>query len=82
MVVVKENQSAVKKGHWIWKERHRNSYKAVQGIDKYGKNGDLLIHEDYTELVPYCSECGKVGHEVFLNFCPNCGADMRGENDD
>lgn len=31
----------------------------------------------------HCSECGKMVHwftaEVLTDFCPNCGADMRGE---
>ena len=30
----------------------------------------------------YCSECGKAIHgysaEILTNFCPSCGADMRG----
>lgn len=34
---------------------------------KYLKNG-------YYE----CSECKYVPHEIKSNFCPNCGADMRG----
>lgn len=69
----------VKRGKWIWKERHRNSYRIVNGTDRYFKEGDLQIHEEYKEKVNYCSVCGKQGHEVFLNFCPNCGARMDGD---
>lgn len=37
----------------------------------------------------HCSECGKMTNgqdrvpwaDKFFNFCPNCGADMRGEQD-
>lgn len=27
-----------------------------------------------------CSECGRRDTHIY-NFCPNCGADMRGDND-
>ena len=35
----------------------------------------------------YCSECGENTRDTVMgkprwNFCPNCGADMRGEQDD
>lgn len=29
---------------------------------------------------PVCSECGHTG-DFDMNYCPNCGADMRGESD-
>ena len=29
----------------------------------------------------YCSVCGEQAIDLY-DFCPNCGADMRGENDD
>ena len=29
---------------------------------------------------PNCSECGHAG-SLDMNFCPNCGADMRGEQE-
>jgi len=30
-----------------------------------------------------CSECGEIDNRIYEtdNFCPNCGADMRGEDD-
>lgn len=30
---------------------------------------------------PVCSECGHTG-DFNMNYCPNCGADMRGEQDE
>lgn len=53
-----------KKGKWIIEEKH---YK--------GKEQEFYYIEEY------CSECGakrKIGWAE-ANFCPNCGADMRGE---
>lgn len=32
--------------------------------------------------VAYCSECDYELHTNDTNFCPNCGADMRGKQDD
>ena len=29
----------------------------------------------------YCSECGEWQTYGMTNYCPNCGADMRGDND-
>jgi hypothetical protein len=41
------------------------------------------------ERIPYsfaggyrCSCCGTKSMENYWNFCPNCGADMRGNNND
>ena len=30
---------------------------------------------------PVCSECGAFNNSKYKNFCPNCGADMRGDTD-
>lgn len=39
----------------------------------------LVIQTDISALYDYtCSECGIVSSRE-SNFCPNCGADMRGE---
>ena len=35
---------------------------------------------DY-RLLYFCSECGEIGSDLW-NFCPYCGSDMRGENDE
>lgn len=38
----------------------------------------------HTELLKYFVKCEKCGEEIMTshkNFCPNCGADMRGEEE-
>ena len=40
----------------------------------------VLDEEDSTFLVYRCSECNAVG--AFTNYCPNCGAKMKGADDE
>ena len=36
-------------------------------------------YDDYTPINYYCSICGYLSMDGQTNYCPNCGADMRGE---
>lgn len=71
-----------KKGKWIWKTRQLNSNYHVEGIAENGDKEKVYVHRGGKVAFNYCSECGKRGDDTFLNFCPNCGADMRGAGDD
>ena len=40
--------------------------------------GEWIFHKDYNESCRYgCNQCGNLNN-IPNNFCPNCGADMRG----
>lgn len=59
----------------------------IPSAESERKKGKWIKHENPTlgqclKIVYECSECHKgVGCEYFVrrSFCPNCGADMRGE---
>jgi hypothetical protein len=40
------------------------------------------VEKPHVYGVAYCSLCDYELHTNDTNFCPNCGADMRGEQDD
>ena len=68
-----------KRGKWIKKHRHYGGFRSYTGFDAMGEQHTITVDErsEYDDL--YCSECGARSADNFLNFCPNCGVDMRGE---
>ena len=48
-------------------------------VEKQGKTGDGRI---FTYTVVVCSECGEQFDLEGEKFCPHCGADMRGDNNE
>lgn len=41
--------------------------------------GKWIFHKDFNESCRYgCNQCGNLNN-ISSNFCPNCGADMRGD---
>lgn len=53
--------------------------KAIEAIEKEDRpTGEWQLHG----MIYYCSECGHECGESGDNFCGNCGADMREEEED
>ena len=69
-------------GRWIYKERHRKSYRQYTGYDAAGETHTIMVLEESEGKEPYCSECGAQAAESFMDFCPHCGAMMDGERRD
>lgn len=72
----------VRRGRWEWKHRHRGGFRRVIGEDDFGVRHTITVDQRYEIDDPYCPFCKKLNESVFLNFCPNCGADMRGGDAD
>lgn len=67
--IIEKLPNAERHGHWIESEDNLDS--DFQLFDMSDLKGGK------------CSECGyEVGSDIYVwNYCPNCGADMRGEHD-
>lgn len=61
-------RDAVKHGQWVGE------------ADGYA-DGELVYDVWYCSECNYCIDDGTDDPELLPNFCPNCGADMRGEGD-
>lgn len=55
----------------------------LEADKKSRPKGHWIWYEVRGQMLPYCSECGN-GLDVIYeyDFCPDCGADMRGNNND
>ena len=66
------------KGKWVWKERNKGAIDYVTGKDtETGETRTIQVDSRHVVKRNYCSLCGKIGDDTFMNYCPNCGADMR-----
>ena len=70
-------------GEWVYKNRHRKSYRRYTGVDDFGETHTITVLHETDGKEPYCPYCGAQAAESFQNYCPNCGAKMDGkENND
>lgn len=65
-------------GEWITKHRHRGGFRTVTVVDSFGEKHTGMVDERWECDDLYCSVCGKIAHDAFLNYCANCGAKMKG----
>lgn len=65
-----------------WNEMY-NAINGIPSAETVRKKGEW-IKEKENDVLCHCSTCGyKVASalsNLFYNFCPNCGTDMRGKN--
>jgi hypothetical protein len=66
-------------GHKVVRERHRGVARYIPCPCCFSA---IPANKPYIEKVEYCSLCGKKLDDTFQNYCPNCGADMRGTEDE
>ena len=59
----------------------RGVIEEAPSIDIVPKRGEWINVSGGWAPNEKCSVCGEVVHEYNYNFCPNCGADMRGKDD-
>lgn len=81
------NQSAadvapVRRGQWNWVHRLKGGFEHYTGREanpgtEYPETYTIRRDERREVDDPYCPFCGKWNESIWLNFCPNCGADMR-----
>lgn len=68
--------------HTTWYEFYQKVMTAVEKLQPAEPNRGKWI---YQNGMIKCDQClraiRRIDHDGLLNFCPNCGADMRGEQD-
>lgn len=77
----------VRRGKWNWVHKLKGGFEHYTGREanpgtEYPETYTIRRDERREIDEPYCPFCGKLNESVWLNFCPNCGADMREVQDD
>lgn len=75
--------------YWQYTTRSiRDTVKILKDIPSAENKGEWICQDQVAFCPIECSRCHKeplldtYGEYVFSDFCPNCGADMRGANDE
>ena len=79
------NMQKWESGNWLrWKlfEEELDKAPSAERKGKWIVEHGILMYDGIYGDMFYCSECGTHERDVDgLNFCSNCGADMRGEHE-
>ena len=79
-----ENECYYRVDNWCpqcQREEFQEAIKAVPSADR--PQGEWIEQEDDYHHYWECSECGMgVGLDDIRNYCPNCGARMKGADDE
>lgn len=92
-LISREDAIEVVAQQFLFEASAESPYVNDDDIDEYRKLADKLFEDIPTvdavpvrpgkwiegELYIRCSECGYPAGHLSDNYCPNCGADMRGE---
>lgn len=69
-------------------ERKKGKWLPVDSFSAFGGDESMWMAHGNPVAFYYCSNCkehayaGEDGYSLITNFCPNCGADMRGDKQD
>ena len=70
------------KNGWYIADTLLKAIKELPSADRPQGEWEERPSEDWISIRRwYCSECGEWQTYGMTNYCPNCGADMRGDND-
>ena len=65
-------------------ERLKNDYKAldlaIKALEERPQGEWIVFYTPKKKKVFKCDKCMAVSIQGQTNFCPNCGADMKGDN--
>lgn len=84
------NIGIVVDGEWLWGKLNDalDNAPTVEPQRKHGRwiKENIVLTSNPPQFQWYCSECGKTMHgysaEILTDFCPSCGAVMRGGQDE
>lgn len=69
-------------GEWVDRRDVFNALKKMPSAQSERPKGKWIEKSTNGEMFSSCSVCGYIEWDAPRNFCPNCGSDNRGEQDE